>query len=218
MNPRNTRHGSHHLAPPPPPGALTRLWRRRSEVLLATGAVVFGVGAYAAHGWVGFGLLTGLVAAPATVRAGRSRFVAHFWCVYSRRRMQRVFMNTSLQTPAGRVPLILWITPTPAGEKALILCRAGISPESFHAYAAELAAACGAGAARVARHRKWSNLVTVEIVRRTAVPAREPVGVHRLISDPYRWESLDLPYPEAFPEIAGRAERRDRREDVLTWH
>jgi hypothetical protein len=203
MASRNVRHNLHpaveHLPPARPAGVMTRLWRLRSEIVVLVGAVSLGLVAFSAHAWLGLGLLTGLMAAPATLKGGRSRFRAHFGCIYSRHRMQRLFLDTPLHTRSGRIPLILWITPTTEGEKALVLCRTGICAESFEAFVGELAAACGAMTARVARHRKWSNLVTIEIVRRVSQPMKPAAGVNRMISGLYSWEPLGEPYPEPPP-------------------
>ncbi len=69
-----------------------------------------------------------------------------------------------MHTRSGRLPLVLRITPTEVGERALIWCRAGICAEDFEAHSGEIAAACyarqarieclqTAGAARHPRHR-----------------------------------------------------------------
>lgn len=156
-------------------GVVTRLWRRRSEIMLLAGTVTLGVVAFRAYAWWGFGLLSGMVAIPTAFRSGRRRLMAHLLCVYSRHRMRRVFLEVPLCTRSGRIPLVLWITPTPEGEKALVLCRAGICLESFEYFAGEFAAACGGRTARIAPYRDWSNLVTIEIVRREVPAAGRPV-------------------------------------------
>lgn len=81
--------------------------------------------------------------------------------------------------PLGRLPAVLWITPSAAGEKALILARAGICAEDFEAFSAEIASACYARDAVVLRHRRWAHLLTVEIVRRDEALA-SPMGLDRL--------------------------------------
>jgi hypothetical protein len=191
-------------------GAVTRLWRRRSEIILLAGAASLGLAAFRMHAWWGFGIVTGMAAAPVTLKRGRSILKAHFLCVYSRHRLQQVFLNTYLRTRSGRIPLILWITPTPEGEKALVLCRVGTSAGLIQMFGGEIAAACGAMDARVARHRKWSNLVTIEIVRRVAYPMRPPAGVSSLMSSPYSWEPLGKPQREPSPDIAEQSGDRSR--------
>jgi hypothetical protein len=125
-------------------------------------------------------LLTSAVSVPAATRRGRSWVAAHFWCVFSRHRLHRVCMETTMHTRAGRIPLVLWITPTATGEKALIMVRAGISAEEFEAYAEEIAAACWARGVNVYRHRTRSQFLIVEIVRRDVTPGAASPGLDRL--------------------------------------
>jgi hypothetical protein len=77
-----------------------------------------------------------------------------------------------MHTRAGRLPLILWIRPTRVGERAHILCRAGVCADDFDAYKAEIGAACYAREARVIRNKKWSQLVTLDIVRHDPLTAQ----------------------------------------------
>ena len=76
--------------------------------------------------------------------------------------------------PAG-CPLILWTRPTKVGERLTVLCRAGICAEDFEAHIGELRAACYAREARVTRNRRWSQLVTIDIIRRDTLAARHTV-------------------------------------------
>ncbi|MGP3962895.1 hypothetical protein ACTWPT_43580 [Nonomuraea sp. 3N208] len=164
-------------------GALVRLWRSRTELLLASMLALFALTLFNATQegrWVPFLLLASAVSAPAATRIGRNWIAAHFWCVVSRHRLQRVCLETTMHTRAGRIPLVLWITPTTTGEKALILTRAGISAEEFEAYSEELAAACWARSANVYRHRARAQLLVVEIVRRDEVPGAASPGLDRL--------------------------------------
>ncbi|MEV4174526.1 hypothetical protein [Nonomuraea sp. NPDC049709] len=164
-------------------GPLVRLWRARAELLLLAGLAVFTLallGATQEGRWVPFILLTSAISVPAATRVGRNWIVAHFWCVMSRHRLHRVCLETTMHTRAGRIPLVLWITPTATGEKALILVRAGISAEEFEAYSEEIAAACWARSVNVYRHRTRAQFLIVEIVRRDEVPGATSPGLDRL--------------------------------------
>jgi len=88
------------------------------------------------------------------------------WCVLSRHRIQKVCFETRMHTRSGRLPLVLRIYPTQVGERALVWCRAGICAADFEAHAEEIAAACYARQARVEGHKRWAQLVHVDIVRR----------------------------------------------------
>ncbi|MFG1705490.1 hypothetical protein ACFLIM_20065 [Nonomuraea sp. M3C6] len=164
-------------------GLLVRLWRIRTELLLVAALALFTLtllGATQAGRWVPFIVLTSAVSVPAATRVGRNWIAAHFWCVVSRHRLHRVCLETTMHTRAGRIPLVLWITPTTTGEKALIMTRAGTSAEEFEAYSEEIAAACWARSANVYRHRTRAQLVIVEIVRRDEVPGACSPGLDRL--------------------------------------
>ncbi|MCK2214599.1 hypothetical protein MF672_012470 [Actinomadura sp. ATCC 31491] len=164
-------------------GPLVRLWRARTELLLAAVLGLAGTLLVRAAGdghLLPLALTAGAISVPAATRAGRGWIAAHYWCVVSRHRLQRVCLETTMHTRAGRIPLILWITPTATGEKALILTRAGISAEEFEAYSEEIAAACWARSASVYRHRARAQFVVVEVVRRDETPGAAGPGLDRL--------------------------------------
>jgi hypothetical protein len=118
------------------------------------------------------GLVLVLVALPWT-----RRFITRrFWCVLARHRLHRLCYEARLHTRSGRLPLILWIRPTKVGERAHVLCRAGICAEDFEAHIGELRAACYAREARVTRNRRWSHLVTIDIIRRDTLAAGNSVA------------------------------------------
>jgi hypothetical protein len=105
----------------------------------------------------------------------RRFLVSRAWCVLSRHRIQRVCYETRMHTRSGRLPLVLRIHPTQVGERALIWCRAGICAADFEAHAKEIAAACYARQARVNGHKRWAQLVHVDIVRRDTLAAHQVI-------------------------------------------
>ncbi|GAA3443566.1 hypothetical protein [Planomonospora venezuelensis] len=175
MSPRNPRNDPYRplggAGPLQRPALLVRLWRWRTEIVLA--AVVAAVAVLAAAAlregdWWPFLALTSTVSVPAASRSGRDRVRSRLNCLTSRHRIQRVCLETSMHTRTGRIPLILRISPTAAGERAVIMLRAGICASDVRAHAEEIAAACFARRAVVTRHPRWPNTVVVEIVRRGA--------------------------------------------------
>lgn len=138
---------------------VTGLWRLAHLITFTWAAVVLGV------------VLAVLLALPWT-----RRFLAQrFWCVLARHRIQRLCWEARLHTRSGRLPLVLWVRPTKVGERAHLLCRAGICAEDFEAHIGELRAACYAREARITRNRKWSHLVTIDIIRRDTLAAAHHV-------------------------------------------
>src|SRR5262245_51334646 len=143
------------------------IWRFRTEMaVLMTGiAGVWELAKTVTTAWLALILI--LSATAVTVLPWSRRFAARrAWCVLSRHRIQKVCFETRMHTRAGRLPLVLRIHPTKVGERALVWCRAGICAADFEAHAQEIAAACYARQARVEGHKRWAQLVQVDIVRR----------------------------------------------------
>jgi hypothetical protein len=120
--------------------------------------------------------LTMLTAVPST----RRFLVRRAWCLITRHRLQRVCWETRMHTRSGRIPLVARIRPSDVGERAWLLCRAGICAEDFEAHAGEIRAACGAREARVTRNPRWSQLVTIDIIRHDTLSPRRHVRPHIL--------------------------------------
>jgi hypothetical protein len=143
------------------------LWRWRAELLVIltiTASVLFM--ARAITGLWTVVVITVVLVVVMAVPSSRRYVLRRAWCVVTRHRLQRVCFETRMHTRSGRLPLILRIRPTEVGERALIWCRSPVCAEDFEAHAGELAAGCYAREARITRNRKWSQLVTVDIVRR----------------------------------------------------
>ena len=105
------------------------------------------------------------------------RFITRrFWCVLARHRFHRLCWEARLHTRAGRLPVVLWTRPTKVGERLTVWCRAGIAAEDFEQHTGELRAACYARDARVTRNTSWSQLVTIDIIRRDTLAAKHQVG------------------------------------------
>jgi hypothetical protein len=147
-------------------------WRWRIELALIAAllAAYFWLASLITLIWAAI-TLAGLLALVLAIPHTRHFIIRRAWCVISRHRLQRVFYETRMHTRAGRLSLILWIRPTKVGERAWILCRAGVCADDFDAYKAEIGSACYAREARVIRHVKHSNIVTLDIVRHDPLTA-----------------------------------------------
>lgn len=122
--------------------------------------------------------LGGLVLVLMLVPWPRRFLTARFWCLFTRHRLQRVFWELRLHTRAGHLPWVLWTRPTPVGVRSWVLCPPGTCADDFRESAKEIAAACGGREARVTASRRWSLLITIDVLRRdllapgTTVPSR----------------------------------------------
>ena len=163
------------------------IWRFRTELatLAIVTATVWKLATTVATAWMVIIFTASFVMV--TVLPWPRRFIVRrAWCVLSRHRIQRVCFETRMHTRSGRLPLVLRISPTKVGERALIWCRAGICAEDFEAHAAEIAAACYARQARIEGSKRWAQLVQLDIVRRDTL-APHHVIPSGLPNQPPRW-------------------------------
>jgi hypothetical protein len=143
------------------------LWRFRTELTaLAAGVIgIWELDRAVAATWTVV-IVTVSAVLVTVVPCTRRQVTRRVCCTLSRHRIHRVCFETRMHTRSGRLPLVLRIFPTEVGERAIIWCRAGICAEDFELHAAEIAAACCARQARVEGHRRWAQIVTLDIVRR----------------------------------------------------
>jgi hypothetical protein len=151
-------------------------WRWRAELIIITvlAAAWWRLDTWTTLTWAII-LLAVLTVPLGTVPHSRRFITRRFWCILARHRLHRLCYEARLHTRAGRLPLILWIRPTQVGERAWVLCRAGISAEDFADHTDQLRAACYARDARATRHRRWSHLVTIDIIRRDTLAASNTI-------------------------------------------
>ena len=151
-------------------------WRWRAELIIIT---VLAAAWWRLDTWttLTWSLIILVVASAVlgTVPHSRRFITRRFWCILARHRLHRLCYEARLHTRSGRLPLVLWIRPTRVGERAWVLCRAGICAEDCEAHLGELRAACYARDARVTRNRRWSHLVTIDIIRRDTLAASNTI-------------------------------------------
>lgn len=160
-------------------------WRWRTELfaLVVALAAYLRVSAWLGSHWWALAVLGGVVALVLVVPPWPRRFLAaRFWCLFTRHRLQRVFWELRLHTRAGHLPWVLWMRGTPVGVRAWVLCPPGTCADDFRDSAMEIAAACGAREARVTASRRWSLLITIDILRRDLLAPRTVV-TSRLAGD-----------------------------------
>ena len=147
----------------------------------------------------------------------RRFLLARARCVLTRHRLQAVFWELRLHTRAYRLPLVVWIRPTVAGERAWVFARAGQCAADFSNAAAEITCACVARDAQVTVSDRFASLVTIDVIR------RDVLGPSRVVRSPLADLPDDatgpdrVPAPGAGPEwlaeagwpAAGKAEEQE---------
>jgi hypothetical protein len=155
----------HHTA-----AGLAWRWRTELTLLTLTAAALWRLALLITITWAAV-VLAAFISILLAIPVTRRFTIRRFWCVLTRHRIHRLCYEARLHTRSGRIPLVLWIRPTKVGERAWLLCRAGICVEDFQAHLGELRAACFARDARAAHNPRWSHLVTIDIVRRDTLAA-----------------------------------------------
>ncbi len=159
------------------PAGIAWRWRTELTVITALAAAFWRLDTWVTLTWAAL-VAAGFLVVVLAVPHSRRFITRRAWCVLARHRLQRLCYEARLHTRSGRLPLILWTRPTKVGERTWVLCRAGICAEDFEAHIGELRAACYARDARVTRNRRWSHLLTIDIIRRDT--QRAILGDHRL--------------------------------------
>ena len=151
------------------PGLFEFCWNWRWELGIL--AVTAGLSAFIAASLGVIGLAAaagaGLAAASALLcwPPARKRIAARAWCVITPHRIRVGCVNAWVQNRSGRLPIILYTTPTEYGEQVQLWCRAGITAADLFAARHVLAAACWAAQVRVIPSLQRSHLVMLEVVR-----------------------------------------------------
>jgi hypothetical protein len=111
-------------------------------------------------------ILVAIIVVIAVVPWSRRLVIRRVWCVFSRHRVRKCFVQSRVMTHEGLLPLFMWTRPTPVGDRLWLWLRPGLSGRDIEAVADRIAAACWASTARVRVNTKRAAIVSVEVVRR----------------------------------------------------
>lgn len=157
------------------PNPFVVIWRWRYELALAAGlpaaaiAIARGLGVT----WL-VGAVLALTAVFGAWPDGRRLLVKRAWCVVTPHRLRTGCAHSWIQSRSGKLPIILFTTPQPFGERVLLWCVAGISAEDLVAAKDLLIAACWATDMRITRHQRHAHLVVVDVIRQRQTSPPDP--------------------------------------------
>ena len=212
------------------PNPLVLAWRWRYELGGAVAITLVALVATAAISvWGTIAAAAGLAIAIAAIPESRRIATARAWCVITQHRVRTGCAQAWIHSRTGRLPFIVLTTCEPFGERVRVWCRAGISVADFEAARHLLASACWAQDVIVTNSAKHSQLVTLDVIRRS------PRGLPPDPGRPKWFELADVdlsPQPGAASEdgldgepgpTAGLTSRRfdaehaDHSEDTHAW-
>lgn len=175
-------------------------WRWRYELGLCIGVTLGVISLTWAFG--ARGLAVAAAAAGALVGiiylwpAARRYAVARAWCIITAHRVRVGCSQALICSRSGKLPIVLWTSRQPFGERVLVWCHAGVSADDFVSARTVLTAACWAQDVRVYVDTHHTQVVTLDVIRRT-------------IQEPPPSE------PPVLPEAAPQRERVRKGEEYL---
>jgi hypothetical protein len=150
------------------PNPLVLAWRWRYELGGAAAITVVALVATAAIGLVWtIAAAAALAIAIAAIPESRRIATARAWSVITQHRVRTGCAQAWIHSRTGRLPFIVLTTCEPFGERVRVWCRAGVSAADFEAARHMLASACWAQDVLVATSAKYSQLVILDVIRRS---------------------------------------------------
>ncbi len=149
------------------PNVLVVAWRWRWEIGLVS---ALSAGLTAAVNSIGAmpTIVTMIVLTLTTLCWPKARryVVDRAWCIITPHRVRAGCVEGLIYSSRGKIPIILWTSRQPFGERVLLWCRAGTSVDDFTSARAVLTAACWAKDVTTFLDINRKQLVTLDVIRR----------------------------------------------------
>ena len=201
--------------------ALGAIWRWRVEGLcVLTLTVVWIWTAYQIPDswpiWTAPVILLAVIVVIAVVPVSRRFVIRRVWCVFSRHRVRKCFVQSRVMTHEGLLPLFMWTRPTPVGDRLWLWLRPGLSGRDIEAVSDRIAAACWASTARVRVSAKRAAIVSVEVIRRDPLASSGQLHsplLHGVARAHFDTKADVIPLPNRSTVIPAQPERSARSLD-----
>ncbi len=167
------------LIPVAAPNLLAVFWRWRYEI-----ALVLGLPASLAAAIIAFGAVPTIVAVIVMALTilcwpGARRFAAgRAWCIITPHRVRTGCAEGLIYSSRG-IPIILWTSHQAFGERVLLYCRAGTTADDFVSARTVLTSACWAQDIAIFVDTRHTQLVTLDVIRRTPRGVASEIEGHR---------------------------------------
>lgn len=152
------------LTAPRRPNPVLAAYRWRYELAAAAVIPFAAIELEGAVGPVWFGVVVAAVMTTVWHWPAARRFcAARIRTVIVQHRLRTAFARARICTLDGRLPAILWTSPSDTEIRVWLACPAGIDAERVSAYRRVLAAACFANDVTVVPHPKYSNMIVLSV-------------------------------------------------------
>lgn len=162
------------------PNLLVVAWRWRYELALVAGLTGGLVAAITSFGAVPTVVAVIVIALTILCWPTARRFVVdRAWCIITPHRVRVGCVEGLIYSSRGKIPFILWTSHQAFGERVLLWCRAGTSADDFDSARTVLTAACWAQDVAVFFDTHYTQLVTLDVIRRPAIGLLSDFEGHR---------------------------------------
>jgi hypothetical protein len=169
------------------PNPLVIVWRWRYELGLALFLAIVVLALTSAVGlWWGLATISIVSGLTAAWPAARRQIAVRAWCIITPHRVRTGCAQAWIHSRRGKIPVVVFTTAEPFGERVYLWLRAGVGAEDLMAARQLLAAACWANDVNVAPHERYAHLVALDVIRRPSTHPAED-------------EWLDLAEPPSWP-------------------
>jgi hypothetical protein len=166
---------------------LVAAWRWRYEIALVSGLSAALTAAIISFGaWPTIALMIGITLTMLCWPTARRFAVGRAWCIITPHRVRVGCAEGLIHSRRGKIPVILWVSRQAFGERVLMCCRVGANVDDFISVRAILAAACWAQDVAIFADVRYTQLVTLDIIRRPAYELSDSGG-HRPLDGPPVW-------------------------------
>lgn len=149
------------------PNLLVITWRWRYEIIL-----ISGLSAGLAAATISLGAVPTVVAVIIPSLAvlcwptARRFAVNRAWCIITPHRVRVGCVEGLIYSSRGKIPVILWTSHRPFGERVLLYCRGGTTADDFVSARTILTTACWAQDIAICVDAQHAQLVTLDVIRR----------------------------------------------------
>jgi hypothetical protein len=155
--------------------------------------------------WLALAAVLTLAGLCVLVRPVRRFLTAWVWCLVVRHRLRLCFagiVRGSGGVRPGTLPLVLWATPTPAGERVWLWLRPGLDLADLDGKTGRIAVTCWARDVRVvAASPRYAALIRVDIARRDPLSGRIDSPLALLIPGLHDTTSAEVPVSPAVSPV-----------------
>jgi hypothetical protein len=162
------------------PNLLVITWRWRYEIILVSGLLAALAAVIISFGAVPTVIAVIVMALAVLCWTTARRFaVNRAWCIIIPHRVRVGCVEGLIYSSRGKIPVILWTSHRPFGERVLLYCRGGTTADDFVSARTILTTACWAQDIVIYVDTQHTQLVALDVIRRRSGDLTSDLGGYR---------------------------------------